>query len=135
MELKAEKIFADYDENGLLIIGFSGKLSNEDFYLIIQDASDREDEQEIELGMDTFHIEVNDQSRGGYGGITELELWKNTLHLKLNEVGKKNLKTDSEIIDIRMKLSEPEFVNLSEKLNIIFEPEKEIKTAYNNGYK
>ena len=131
MEFKAEKIFADYDENGLLIVGFFGKFKNEEFNLIIQDAYDREDEQEIELGMDTFYLEINDQSRSGYGGIEQLELWKSLLRLKLNRIGKENLKIKSEILDIQLNINEKEFTNLREKLIVIFEPEKEIKTAYN----
>ncbi|MBD0779943.1 hypothetical protein HPE56_19265 [Maribacter sp. ANRC-HE7] len=131
MEFKADKIFADYDENELLIIAFSGKTGNEDIYLIIQDAFDRKDEQEIELGMNTFHIEINDQSRSGYGGISEIELWKNMLSIKLDKTGKENLKVENEIINIGLNINEKEFVNLTEKLKVIFEPEKKIITAYN----
>lgn len=69
MNFKAKEIHADYDQNDLLIIGFSGEVDNEKISLMIQDAYDRENEQEIELGMNTFYIELNEQSKGGYGGI------------------------------------------------------------------
>ncbi len=131
MEFKADEIFADYDENGLLIIAFSGKTENESIYLMIQDAFDRNDEQEIELGMNTFYIEINDQSKSGYGGISEIELCKNLLSIKLNETGKKNLKVENKRINIGINISEKEFVNLTEKLKVIFEPEKKIITTYN----
>lgn len=135
MDFKADNLFADYDENDILIIAFSGKIKNEDAYLIIQDAYDRNDEQEIELGMNTFYIEINDQSTSGYGGIKEIKLYKNLLSINLDKTGMANLNLENNKIEIELELDENKFENLTEKLALIFKHEQKVKTTYNTVYK
>lgn len=130
ISFKAQEVYADYDPNDLLIIGFSGKMNNEDVYFMIQDAYDREDEQEIELGMDTYYLEWNDQSQGGYGGISELVVYRNKIHIELNKIGRKNLKIKDEILSIEFDLNDKAFLNLTEKLKLIFEPEEEVNLIF-----
>ena len=56
---------------------------------------DDPDEQDIKLGMGTYHIERDDQSYGGYGGVKSWTLKDDSLLIELNEKGKKNLQLDT----------------------------------------
>ena len=58
---------------------------NQHEYLMIQDSLNY-DEQDVELGMDTYYLEVNDQSKGGYGGIDRIELDRGKLKIGLNKI-------------------------------------------------
>lgn len=131
MNFKADEVFTDYNQDYILNCIFSGTIDGQKNYLMIQDAYDREDEQEINLGMDTFYIETQDQSRGGYGGIKEIELGRDYLHIELNEIGKKNLKLTNSTLKISFDINHKSILNLKEKLNEIFEPEKDVKITYN----
>ena len=42
------------------IVFFSGSSDNRKIYFVIQDAFEREEEQEIKLGMNTFSIKYQD---------------------------------------------------------------------------
>ncbi|MBB3118229.1 hypothetical protein FHS03_001260 [Massilia violacea] len=56
------------------------------------------DEQDEELGMDTAHIEIEDQSRSGYGGIASLAWDGGELCIRLNERGRKFLSVDGSVL-------------------------------------
>lgn len=131
MDFKADEVYVDYNIDDILNCIFSGTSNGQKIYLMIQDAFDREDEQEIKLGMDTFFIEFQDQARGGYGGIQEIELSRDYLRIELNDVGKKNLKLKADTLKITFALNDAAILNLKETLNEIFEPEKDVKTTYN----
>jgi len=59
-------------------------------YFMIQYSED--DSQDRQLGIDTYYIEKNDQSMGGYGGIIELRLDKNRIQIDLSQKGTEHLK-------------------------------------------
>lgn len=59
MKFKATEVLADYNYEWVLNINFSGIMNGKPIYFSIQDAYDREDKQEIALGMDTYYIESN----------------------------------------------------------------------------
>lgn len=54
--------------------------------------SEEYDNQNQKLGIGTYYIENNDQSMGGYGGIKELILSKNSIQIYLDDKGYKNVK-------------------------------------------
>lgn len=128
IKFKATEVYADYDENDLLIIGFSSA----DNYFMIQDAFDREDEQEIELGMDTFYIELNDQSQGSYGGISRLHLYQNLISLTLNDIGKSHLNTEANHINIELDINAEKLIDLKDKLTLIFAVEKDTTIIFSD---
>jgi len=116
MNLKADNIYADFDENDVLIIGFA---SNEDEskYFMIQKSNDY-DGQNKELDMDTYYIEKNDQSMGMYGGIDNIELKRNNIIFRLNNEAKEKLQENQ--IEISFECAENEFNNLQNRINLIF---------------
>lgn len=114
MKFKADQIFADYDENDVLIIGFS---SGDKKYFMIQH-TDEYDDQDKELGMDTYYIEKNDQGFGMYGGIEKIALNRNEIVFELDEEAKEHL--CEEFIEICFDCDEDTFSNLKLRLQQIF---------------
>ncbi|MBL4704285.1 MAG: hypothetical protein JKY54_07175 [Flavobacteriales bacterium] len=126
MRFKAKEIFADYDENDVLIIAFSGDTDHLSgpIYFMIQYSED--DSQDRQLGIDTYYIEKNDQSMGGYGGIIELRLDKNRIQIDLSQKGTEHLKEIN--IEIEFECNIDEFGNLQKRLNQIFSNGELIRT-------
>ena len=97
MKFKATEVLADYNYEWVLNIDFSGSMNGKSIYFSIQDAYDREDKQEIALGMDTYYIESNSQSNGGYGGIKKIELTREKLKITVEtNLGNDNNLTEDE---------------------------------------
>lgn len=119
MKFIAKEIFAGYDENKILIIGFSG--INEHQYFLIQ-YSEEHDSQDRQLGINTYYIEKNDQSMSSHGGVRELRLTRNKIKIDLDEKGIDNLKEIS--IEIDFECNADEFVNLHNRLKKVFSKEK-----------
>lgn|GEM_PF-6588475 len=57
-----------------------------------------QDEQDLVLEMDKIHIEIEDQSRSGYGGVAALRSSEDVLRIELTSHGKKFLKIDGDVI-------------------------------------
>ena len=98
----------------VLVVGFY----TDENYLMIQQSLDEYDEQDLRLGMNTYHIERDDQSYGGYGGVEQINLHSDSIEVKLNETGRKNLQCDSVQIDFQTDAEN--FELLTEKLRFIF---------------
>lgn len=116
MKLVFETDTVEIEENDLnvLIVGFF----TEENYLMIQQSLDEYDEQDIKLGMNTYHIERDDQSYGGYGGVKQITLQRNQINVELNEIGQKNL--DCEQVEIEFQTDDANYQLLTEKLSYIF---------------
>jgi len=110
MKFNAQEVTSEYDEYGILVTYF-GSDSN---YVMIQYQKDY-DEQDAALGMNTYHIERDDQSYGGYGGVKSWALHTGSLIIELNETGKKNLGTDK--IEIEFTIDETLLEKLRKNLN------------------
>ena len=54
-------------------------------YLMIQKALEF-DKQDIELGMDTYYIEINDQGKAGYGGVETLVLEDKSIKITISGI-------------------------------------------------
>ena len=130
MKFKAKKVFADHDENNILIIGFLGDYNDlgGPTYFMIQD-SEEHNKQDQQLGMNTYYIEKNDQSMSGYGGIQELRLDKEKVYIELDKKGIENLK-ETEIV-IELKCNDDEFENLQKRLYEILDDK--LKTTYDKA--
>jgi len=109
MKFQAKEITADYDEFGILVIYLGG----EENYLMIQ-YQDEYDDQEVKLGMNTYHIERDDQSFGGYGGVKNWALKEGLLTIELNPKGQENLKT--ELLEITFEVDNNTFQKLKKAL-------------------
>ena len=80
----ANAISAEFDENDVLIIVF-GDLINQkpQHYFMIQDML-QYDEQDQELGQDTYYILRDDPQYGTYGGIHRITLSPTGIHAQLD---------------------------------------------------
>lgn len=98
----------EIEENNLevLILGFYA----EENYLMIQKSLDIEDSN--------YHIERDDQSFGGYGGVERISLSPNSIEFILDKTGKENLQCDR--INVEFEADEETHELLSEKLTIVF---------------
>ena len=119
MKFRAKDIFANYDENKVLIIAFSGVVTdnNEPAYFMIQDSIEY-DEQDIDLDLNKYYIEKNNQSMGGYGGIKKLKLARNRIQIELDQIGIENLKETN--IEIEFECNSVKFKNLENRLERVF---------------
>jgi len=70
------------------------------------------------LGMNSYHIERDDQSYGGYGGVKQINLQRNSIEVELDETGKQNLQCDGVKVDF--ETDEETYQTLTEKLKSIF---------------
>lgn len=98
----------------VLIVGFY----TEENYLMIQQSLDEYDEQDVRLGMNTYHIERDDQSYGGYGGVERVNLRRDLIEIELNAIGKKNLECDGVRVDF--EIDSDNYRLLTEKLGYVF---------------
>ena len=111
---ESENVEIETTEFDILTVGFY----TEENYLMIQQSFDESDEQDVELGMNTYHIERDDQSFGGYGGVEQINLSRNSIEVELNETGKENLECDSVKVDF--DTDDENYQLLTEKLRQIF---------------
>lgn len=113
LHFEAEVVEIDETDLDVLIVGFY----TAENYLMIQQSLEY-DEQDRQLGMDTYHIERDDQSYGGYGGVRRINLKRDSIKVELDETGKKNLQSD--VIKVDFQTDDETFRLLSKKLSFIF---------------
>ena len=113
-QLETENVAIEELDVDVLIVGFYKK----DSYLMIQQSTDGYDEQDVNFGMDTFYIERDDQSYGGYGGVMRINLKRNLLEIELDEIGKENLQCDA--VKVNFQTDSENYKMLVEKLKYIF---------------
>ncbi len=92
----ARKISIEEDEYSLTI-GFLDDGMEPHRYVLLQKTLEP-DEQDEELGMAAAHIEIEDQSRSGYGGMASIAWREGELCIGLNEKGRKFLDVDGELL-------------------------------------
>jgi hypothetical protein len=114
LHFEAEAVEIEENDPGIVIVGFY----TEENYLMIQQSLDGYDEQDVRLGMNTYHIERDDQSLGGYGGVAGISVSRNSLAVELDKTGKENLQCDAVRVDFQD--DSVDFELLSEKLRLIF---------------
>jgi hypothetical protein len=109
-----DTVLIEESDLDILFVGFY----TEENYLMIQQSLGEYDEQDVRLGMNTYHIERDDQSYGGYGGVQQMLLRRNVIEVMLDETGKQNLQCDE--IKIDFETDEENYQLLTEKLAYIF---------------
>ncbi|MBN3082142.1 hypothetical protein H4F49_16025 [Pectobacterium polaris] len=60
-------------EEGVLTVGFADSENDPQSFLILQRAEEP-DEQDEELGQDTYYVEIGDPGMAGYGGIDDVSI-------------------------------------------------------------
>lgn len=115
LQFTAIEIENDVNEYDILIVGFYNP--DEEHYLMIQH-QDEYDEDDADLGMNTYHIERDDQSYGNYGGVEKVILQSNQIQFILNPHGKKSLQCEEVLIDF--EINDRQFLELKVSLIKIF---------------
>ncbi len=115
LHFQAEAVEIEETELGVLVVGFY----TEENYLMIQQSLDEPDELENERrGMNAYHIERDDQSFGGYGGVRQIILRRDSIETEFDETGKENLQCNGVKVDFPPDSTD--FELLAEKLRLIF---------------
>jgi hypothetical protein len=114
LQFSTDAVLIEETDLDVLVVGFY----TDDHYLMIQQGLDEYDEQDIRLGMNTYHIERDDQSYGEYGGVERILLHRSLIEVELDERGKKNLQCDR--IEIDFQTDDENYRLLTEKLGFIF---------------
>src|SRR5215203_4960950 len=97
LHFETDSVLIEESDVDVLVVGFY----TDENYLMIQQSLDEYDEQDIRLGMNTYHIERDDQSYGEYGGVERINLSRNSIEVELDERGRKNLQCDGVQIDFQ----------------------------------
>lgn len=72
MDIKfSAKYYDSSSEDDVLTVGFSDSEDDPQHFLILQRAEES-DEQDEELGQDTYYVEIGDPGMAGYGGIDDV---------------------------------------------------------------
>lgn len=106
LQFEADAVEIETTEFDVLAIGFYA----EENYLMIQQSPDAQNAE--------YHIERDDQSFGGYGGVEKIELSNNLIEVGLDETGKENLQCDG--LKIGFETDNENYRLLIEKLKSIF---------------
>ncbi|HQU84377.1 MAG TPA: Imm10 family immunity protein [Pyrinomonadaceae bacterium] len=106
LNFEAEAVEVEENDLGVLVVGFY----TEENYLMIQ--------QSLDINDAVYHIERDDQSYGGYGGVEKIELSRSKIEVQLDETGKETLDCDS--INVDFETDDETYELLSEKLKLIF---------------
>ncbi len=107
-------------DDEFFLVGFADEKFETQQYLMLQRAfEDDVDDQDIELGMDTYHLEWRDQLYSLYGGIERFVLHRDHVTCTFTEAG--TVKLDGATnARISFDLDEPEFRLLAQRLKDIF---------------
>jgi Immunity protein 10 len=68
-------------EEDFWLLGFADSEFETRQYFMLQRAFEF-DENDVELGLDNYYFEINDQEWSGYGGIERFEIWSNRVHIR-----------------------------------------------------
>ncbi len=85
------------DDGFVLVLGFLDDEIKPEKQVLIQKTLEP-DEQDKKLGMDKIHVQVETESRSGYGGIASIQYYDNELHIELTPNGEDFLRVDKKIV-------------------------------------
>jgi hypothetical protein len=83
MILEAEEIYFHPNEDGCAMAAF--KAANGDYVILSRDLESTE--QDVSLGLDGVHLEVNEQGWSCYDGIAMFSLYPGMIEIALNAEG------------------------------------------------
>jgi hypothetical protein len=99
------------------LVGFADSSSEPDRYFILERAFE-DDEQDITLGMNSYHIERDDQRWSMYGGVRSFKLSSGVANIAFSDEGVAVMGMAD--LKITFQLSDDEFGNLKERLLNLF---------------
>lgn len=105
------------DMGDFWLVGFADEKFATRQYLTLQ-RSYEDDDQDLELGMDIYHVERDGQAYSCYGGIECFELHSNHAVVTFTTNGAKHLKTER--IEITFDVDTDEFRKLARQLERVF---------------
>ena len=107
-------------DDSCFLVGFADEEQSPQQYLMLQRAfEDDVDEQDVKLGLDTYHLEWRDQLYSLYGGIARFVLHRDRLECEFSAKGSAALDGVGHA-RIGFDLDEPEFRLLRQRLKDIF---------------
>lgn len=109
------------EQDGNYLLGFADSATDTSKYVMLQRSVELS-EQDRNLGFDQPHIEIDDQSRSQYGGITRAELSDGRLLLLLDDNAKKTLKEES--VEVLYETTQHPSRMIADQLLHILGPEK-----------
>lgn len=116
---EAKCVVTEHPEGDCHLVGFADDKFDTRVYLMLQRAFEH-DEQDVELGMDTYHVEWCSQDNSGYGGISQFVLGPDGANVTFEPEAVDEL-DGMEHLAISFRVSPAEFVTLQEALGRIFE--------------
>lgn len=102
------------------LVGFADKKHGTEHYLMLQRSfAEDKDEQDEELGMDTYHVEWSGPQSPCYGGIAEFVLKRSGVEVTFKREGAQGMNS-LEHMSIDFDLSASEYEELKAALTDIF---------------
>ena len=114
----ASCIVHEHPDGECHLVGFADNKHGTELYLMLQ-RSYEDDEQDIKLGMNTYHVEWCDQGSSSYGGITRFTLKPNAAEVSFEASMAKAL-GGMDRLSISFQLQAGEQRALKEALSHIF---------------
>jgi hypothetical protein len=105
------------DMDDFWLVGFADEKFGTRQYLMLQ-RSYEDDEQDIKLGMNTYHVERDDQAWSSYGGIERFELHRDRVVVRFTPIGAEQLKAKG--MDITFTIDGDQYRELTRRLESIF---------------
>ncbi len=79
MEFIAQSVTWQLEED-FWLLGFADSQYETTKYFMLQRAFEF-DEADVELGLNNYYFEINEQGWSGYGGIARFEVWSNRVRI------------------------------------------------------
>ena len=114
----ANCVATSHPEGFCHLVGFADEKYETQTYFMLQ-RDFESDEQDVELGMDTYHVEWCGQGQSGYGGIQSLSLGRTSATVVFDAQGAADLGGLEELA-ISFDLSAQEHAELQQALAEIF---------------
>jgi hypothetical protein len=118
VQFHANTVVVDDSDEDYILVGFADEADGRYRDSLVLQRSYEFDEQDVALGMDQVHIERNEQSRGGYGGILRFELRRDRVAVALDSRMAAQLGDDA--FEITFAIDEDAFVQLRAGLRAVF---------------
>jgi hypothetical protein len=114
----ANTVVVDDSDKELILVGFADDMCGRYRDALMVQRSYEFDEQDVGPGMDRVYIERNEQSRGGYGGIRQFDLYRDRVSVALDDTMGKRLGGD--LFEITFQVDEDRFSSLRSGLAAVF---------------
>ena len=106
------------DADGFWLVGFADEEFATRQYLMLT-RSYTDDEQDVRHGMNTYHVERDDQIWSCYGGIDRFELHREHVVLRFTQSGTKQVKAEG--IEVTFTIDDRRFQIMKQGLAHIFD--------------